>query len=514
MSDFGDIELHEALADAVRAAGWSAPTSLQAGSFALLRRGGNSVLWASPGSGLVGAYGLPLIDRLLSEPEPTEAAGPRVLVLTPTPDRAEHVARELARLTTPAGPRAAALAPGWLAPGSADLVAADVVSAASALGASALKLAGILTLVVDGADAIVRDHAPALDAVVAAAPEGAQRILAAGSDAPEVRDAAERLAPKAMGSPARSALEPAAGVVASAGYLVVEEEARAEALARIAAGARGAATVFCGSEARAEGVAGALAARGFRASAAGPRVSVGEEVDAADGAVVSYDVPSDADEFAARHGSGGVVFLAARELQHARRAAAVAGIELRPLDVGARAAAQGELGAFRDRVARAVGEEDLAAQTLVIAPLVEEHGALDVAAALSALVRRRTQAEAPTPASIRAEAPSLAATAAAPAPSAAPVFTRLFISVGRKDGAGAGDIVGAIAGESGVTGDRIGRIELGETHSIAEVATEDAARVIEALNGVSIRGRSVRVDFDRPRRGRTERRPPRPDPAR
>ncbi|MEN8162183.1 MAG: DbpA RNA binding domain-containing protein, partial [Myxococcota bacterium] len=510
--DFGDIELHEALADAVRAAGWSAPTSLQAGSFALVRRGGNAVLWASPGSGLVGAYGLPLIDRLLDEPDPTQAGGPRALVLTPTPDRAEHVARELARLATPAGLRVAALGPGWLAPGGADVLAADVVSAAAALRGSALKLGGILALVVEGADAIVPDHAAALEAVVAAAPEGAQRILAAGSDGQEVRDAAERFAPKAMGSPARSALEPAPSVVASAGFLVVEEEARADALACIAAEAHGTAMVFCGSEARAEGVAAELGSRGFRASAVGPRVSLGEDPDGDDVAVVSYDVPSDADAFAARHGSGGVVFLAARELQHARRAAAVAGIELRPLDIGDGAAARGDLGAFRDRVARAMGEEDLAAQTLVLAPLVEEHGALDVAAALSALVRRRVQAEAPAP-SASGEAPSLAATAAAPAPSAAPVFTRLFISVGRKDGAGPGDIVGAIAGESGVTGDRIGRIELGETHSIAEVATEDAPRVIEALNGVSIRGRSVRVDFDRPRRARTERRPPRPDAA-
>jgi ATP-dependent RNA helicase DeaD len=168
-----------------------------------------------------------------------------------------------------------------------------------------------------------------------------------------------------------------------------------------------------------------------------------------------------------------------------------------------------ELGAFRARVSRALGEEDLAAQTLVLAPLVEEHGPMRVAAALSAMARRKPPAGAAPAAADAAPAPAPRAQASvgsAPAPASVPAFTRIFISVGRKDGAGPGDIVGAIAGETGVAGDRIGRVELAETHTIAEIASDDARRVIDALNGTTIRGRSVRVDFDRPRRGRPERR--------
>ncbi len=70
-----------------------------------------------------------------------------------------------------------------------------------------------------------------------------------------------------------------------------------------------------------------------------------------------------------------------------------------------------------------------------------------------------------------------------------------------------GDLVGAITGEAGITGEDVGRIDIRDTFSIVEVAAESAERVIQALNGVTLKGRSLRVDYDRkptqpPRRGR------------
>jgi ATP-dependent RNA helicase DeaD len=48
-----------------------------------------------------------------------------------------------------------------------------------------------------------------------------------------------------------------------------------------------------------------------------------------------------------------------------------------------------------------------------------------------------------------------------------------------------------------VAGDQIGRIELKDTFSRVEVHEAVADRIIRALNGTTIRGRSVRADFDR-----------------
>src|SRR6185503_530628 len=82
-------------------------------------------------------------------------------------------------------------------------------------------------------------------------------------------------------------------------------------------------------------------------------------------------------------------------------------------------------------------------------------------------------------------------------------FTRVFISIGDRDGVRPGDLVGAITGESGITSDRIGKLDIRDGHSVAEIASSDAETVIEKMNGVSVKGRRVtaRVD-DRPPRER------------
>jgi ATP-dependent RNA helicase DbpA len=63
-----------------------------------------------------------------------------------------------------------------------------------------------------------------------------------------------------------------------------------------------------------------------------------------------------------------------------------------------------------------------------------------------------------------------------------------------------GDLLGAVTGEAGVAGDTVGRIDIKESHALIEVHDSVAQKVIKALNGITIRGRSVRADFDRPRK--------------
>jgi ATP-dependent RNA helicase DeaD len=69
--------------------------------------------------------------------------------------------------------------------------------------------------------------------------------------------------------------------------------------------------------------------------------------------------------------------------------------------------------------------------------------------------------------------------------------------VGSRDGIRPGDLVGAIAGEANIPGSAVGRIEIRDTFSIVEVQADAAEKVIRAVNGTTIKGRSVRVDYDR-----------------
>ena len=70
-------------------------------------------------------------------------------------------------------------------------------------------------------------------------------------------------------------------------------------------------------------------------------------------------------------------------------------------------------------------------------------------------------------------------------------MTRLFVSLGRHAGIRPQDLVGAIAGEAGLSGRDVGEIQIGDRFSFVDVPASEADRVIEALRATKIRGRRV-----------------------
>jgi ATP-dependent RNA helicase DeaD len=69
----------------------------------------------------------------------------------------------------------------------------------------------------------------------------------------------------------------------------------------------------------------------------------------------------------------------------------------------------------------------------------------------------------------------------------------VFISLGRKSGVRPGDLVGAIANESGLTGRQIGPIRISEQHSVVGVPKDDLERVINAMDRATMRGKPVKA---------------------
>ncbi|MGB4051375.1 MAG: DbpA RNA binding domain-containing protein, partial [Methanoculleus sp.] len=100
----------------------------------------------------------------------------------------------------------------------------------------------------------------------------------------------------------------------------------------------------------------------------------------------------------------------------------------------------------------------------------EDYTALEVAAALLKLELTAGSAEAPQ--EIR--------------PAQGPVL--LEIPFGRSDQIRPKDIVGALAGETGIPGGSIGAIEIYETHSTVEVPPDAVAQIIERMRGKTIAG--------------------------
>ncbi len=74
-------------------------------------------------------------------------------------------------------------------------------------------------------------------------------------------------------------------------------------------------------------------------------------------------------------------------------------------------------------------------------------------------------------------------------------MTRLFINIGKKNGVRAGDFVGAITGETGISGSLIGSIKILDTFSFVEVPREYTIDVINALHSSNIKGKKVFVEL-------------------
>jgi ATP-dependent RNA helicase DeaD len=74
-------------------------------------------------------------------------------------------------------------------------------------------------------------------------------------------------------------------------------------------------------------------------------------------------------------------------------------------------------------------------------------------------------------------------------------MVRLFINIGRDQKVRPGDIVGAIAGETGIAGNAIGSIDIYDKFSFVEVPKTDVRKVLEVMDNNSIKGKKVNIEI-------------------
>ena len=79
-----------------------------------------------------------------------------------------------------------------------------------------------------------------------------------------------------------------------------------------------------------------------------------------------------------------------------------------------------------------------------------------------------------------------------------PNMARLFLNLGKKDRIRPNDIVGAIAGETGVSGGSIGEIDIYDSFSFVDIPKKDASHVINVMNTNTIKGKQVNFEISKP----------------
>ncbi|MET0386964.1 MAG: DEAD/DEAH box helicase [Polyangiales bacterium] len=187
-SSFDALGLDPRLLEAIRVAGFDKPTAVQASAIPAVLAGRDVLARAPTGSGKTAAFGLPLLQRLITSPR-ANAAGNQVahLVLVPTRELALQIASVLRDFLHPLALRgkiAAAYGGVAINPqmmtlrGGADIVVATPGRLLDLHRQNAVKLDQLQTLVLDEADRLLSlGFHDELTALLACLPHRRQNLL-------------------------------------------------------------------------------------------------------------------------------------------------------------------------------------------------------------------------------------------------------------------------------------------------------------------------------------------------
>ncbi len=549
---FAELGLRPELEQALTSLGYEEPTPIQLEAIPLLIEGRDLLGQAATGTGKTAAFALPVLQHL--EARRTERS-PISLVLVPTRELAVQVSEAFHRYGKDLGARVLPVYGG--APivrqlrsleSGVDVVVATPGRALDLLNRGSLRLDGIVTVVLDEADEMLdMGFAEDLDAILDATPEQRQTVLFSAT-MPRRLDA---LARRHLRDPARITIAREQAVAGSAPRVrqtayVVPRAAKPAALGRILdIEAPTAAIVFCRTRDEVDTLTETLNGRGYRAEPLHGGMSqeqrdkvmgrlrsgtadllVATDV-AARGLdieqlthVVNYDVPSAPEAYVhrigrvGRAGREGVAITLAEPREHrmlktiekvagatisVQTVPTVADLRTRRLDLTRGALRESllgdELDRFRVVVESLADEFDLMEVALAAVKLAHEAGGGvedDEEIPQVAFRTERDAGRGPSGGSgaSRGERPVRARATGGPT-------ARLFVGAGRDAGVRPGDLVGAITGETGLTGRDIGSIEIHQRFALVEVPEPAADEVVAALRATMIKGRKATIRRDR-----------------
>ncbi len=210
-------------------------------------------------------------------------------------------------------------------------------------------------------------------------------------------------------------------------------------------------------------------------------------------AVVNFDVPRDEEYYVhrigrtARAGRTGYAFtfVVGREIHTLREIQTYAQIKIKRHQIPSLAEVEEtRTVTLLEKVKERMEEGGLDTYVNLIERLVEEdYASLDIAAALLKMV---LVAEGKEP---------VAAARGYEEAGAFPDTVRLHLNIGRQHKVGAKDILGAIAGETGLPGRLVGKIDIRDRHTLVEVPKEYAHDILTMMKNRYIKGNKVTVEL-------------------
>ncbi len=141
-----------------------------------------------------------------------------------------------------------------------------------------------------------------------------------------------------------------------------------------------------------------------------------------------------------------------------------------------------------DEVFQIVESTNLSKEVKLIEKLVEEdYTSIDIAAALLKLISEEEKKDELEPVEQYGNT------------GAEPGMVRLFINIGKRQNISPGDVVGAIAGETSISGELVGLIDIYDRYTFVEVPKEYAKEVLTIMKNNRIKGKTIAIEPANPK---------------
>ena len=451
---FATLPLSAAMLANLDALGYASMTPIQAQSLPVILKGQDLIAQAKTGSGKTAAFGIGLLN-----PINPRYFGCQALVLCPTRELADQVAKELRRLAraednikiltlcggVSLGPQIASLEHG------AHIIVGTPGRIQQHLDKGTLVLDGLNTLVLDEADRMLdMGFFDAIASIIGKTPSRRQTLLFSATYPAGIK----QLAADFMRNPQQVKVESLhTDNQIEQRFIEIDPQQRLEAVTRVLGHYRPQSCVaFCFTKQQCEDVVAHLTAKGIVAQAL-------------HGDLEQRDRDQVLTMFANRSSS----VLVATDV-------AARGLDIDGLDmvINVELARDAEIHVHRvGRTGRA-GEKGVAVS--LVAP-AEGHRAQ----AIEALQKSPLRWDQLDSLKNKGGEPLL------------PVMTTLCIAAGRKDKLRPGDILGALTGDAGIPGKQVGKIAIFDFQAFVAVERALAKQAMQRLNSGKIKGRALKV---------------------
>ncbi len=511
--------------------GFETPTPIQARAIPFLLAGRDLIGQAQTGTGKTAAFALPLIEKMDASSRETQA-----LVLAPTRELAVQVAGGIHDLAKFTGLRVVPIYGGQpidrqlrALQAGAQIVVGTPGRVQDHLRRGSLSLSSIRFCVLDEADEMLAlGFFEEIEAILAELPAERQLAFFSATMPPRILT----LMNKFLRNPERVSIESKRRTLETTNqaYYEVAPGKKLDALARVLdMETPGPTIVFCRTRQETNDLAEALKLRGHGAEALHGdmnqaerervlrrfREGVSELLVATDVAargldieavthVINFDIPWDVEQYIHRIGRTGragrtgdaITLVEGRERRQLKLIERAIGSPIKPVRLPTAADIAGRRrDIFKETLRETLRSGSFDGHLATVEELSDEFDPSEIAAAALQMLWQNQHAGSSD------TAQEMDADGEQPEPG----MTRLFLNIGRGENLRPGDLVGAIAGETGISGQSIGAIGILDRSAFVEVPSAHAERVIAALKNTKLRGRKVNVQIARPMEAREAR---------